>query len=418
MDTGRIFAQNSKGRSSMIPPILKLEKVSKTFPGVRALDSVDFELRRGEVHVLVGENGAGKSTLIKLLSGVYSKDSGRFFIAGEEVSIRSVLDAQRLGIATIYQELNLAPNLSIAQNIFLGREPRSGKLIKVAVDRKACEEKSRELLSSLGLEVEPSVLVGRLSVPQRQMVEIAKALSVDARVVIFDEPTATLEEKETQSLFRIIRLLRDRGIGIVYISHRLEEIEQIGDRVTVLRDGHYIATVSAKDTSIDELIRMMVGRELREIPHAVRQTGDEAVKLESVCVEGLLHDVNLHIHKGEIVGLAGLVGAGRTELAEAIFGVRPIDAGRISLFGREARIASPRKASRLGMAFLTEDRKELGLFQKLSVQENIVSCGHEQALPAGPHQGQPRSGRLHGRCEKAADKSERIGQTSAVPVWR
>ena len=368
----------------MSEPILRAEKVSKEFPGVVALDGVDFELLPGEVHVLLGENGAGKSTLIKLLSGVYPRSSGRFLLDGREVDIGSVHAAQRLGITTIYQEMNLIPELTIAQNIWLGREPRDPRWLGFAVDRKALEEKSRRLLASVGLDVSPQVPVGRLSVPQQQMVEIAKALSLDARVVIFDEPTATLADRETQALFRIIRLLKERGIGIIYISHRLEEIRQIGDRVTVLRDGRCIGTVPARETGTDELIRMMVGRELGEqFPRTHQPPGESALELEGIGLRGVLRGVDLKLHRGEIVGLAGLVGSGRTELAQVIFGIQPPDEGRIRVFGREESIGSPVKASGLGLAFLTEDRKQLGLFQKLSVRENIIHAAMRRLFPRG-----------------------------------
>ncbi len=368
----------------MSEPILRMEKVTKEFPGVVALDGIDFELLPGEVHVLLGENGAGKSTLIKLLSGVYPKDAGRFLMEGVEVDIDSVQAAQRLGITTIYQEMNLIPELTIAQNIFLGREPRERGWLRVAVDRRTMEEKSRGILASVGLDLPPQTTVARLSVPQQQMVEIAKALSLDARIVIFDEPTATLADRETQALFRIIRLLKERGIGIIYISHRLEEIRQIGDRVTVLRDGRYIGTVDAARTSTDELIRMMVGRELGDqFPRNHQPPGEVALELEGITLRGVLRDVNLKLHRGEIVGLAGLVGSGRTELAQVIFGIQPPDTGRIRVFGREESIRSPGKASDLGLAFLTEDRKQLGLFQKLSVRENVIHAAMRRLFPHG-----------------------------------
>jgi ribose transport system ATP-binding protein len=372
------------GAEIMSEPILKVEKVSKTFPGVKALDSIDFDLLPGEVHVLLGENGAGKSTLIKLLSGVYPKDSGHFYIDGKEVVIDTIQEAQSLGITTIYQERNLIPNLTIAQNIFLGREPKDRRLLGVSVDRKAMETRSLEILSSVGLDLSPRTPVSQLSVPQKQMVEIAKALSLEARIIIFDEPTATLEDKETQALFRIIRLMQERGIGIIYISHRLGEIRQIGDRVTVLRDGRLMGTVQAGKTHVDELIRMMVGRELGEqVSRTDHPLGTIALELESVCLQDVLQDINLHVREGEIVGMAGLVGSGRTELAQAIFGVHPPTAGRIKVFGREEKISSPIRASELGFAFLTEDRKELGLFQKLSVRENIIHAAMRRLFPRG-----------------------------------
>ncbi|MFZ2635227.1 MAG: sugar ABC transporter ATP-binding protein [Rectinemataceae bacterium] len=368
----------------MNEPILKIEKVTKSFPGVVALNGIDFDLFPGEVHVLIGENGAGKSTLIKLLSGVYPKNSGRFLIDGKEVALHSVHEAQSLGITTIYQEMNLIPNLTIAQNIFLGREPKDPKFLKLAVDRKAMEKKSGEILATVGLDISPTTPVSMLSIPQQQMVEIAKALSLNARIVIFDEPTATLEDKETQALFRIIRMLQGQGIGIIYISHRLEEIKQIGNRVTVLRDGQLIGTVGVNDTGIEELIRMMVGRELGEqFPRNYHEVGEVALELEGITQPGVLQDISLKVHRGEIVGMAGLVGSGRTETAQAIFGVQPPRTGRIKIFGKEEKISSPIKASEFGLAFVTEDRKELGLFQKLPVKENIIHAAMRNLFPKG-----------------------------------
>jgi ribose transport system ATP-binding protein len=368
----------------MVEPILIVEKVSKSFPGVVALDGVDFDLRPGEVHVIIGENGAGKSTLIKLLSGVYPKDSGLFRMEGREVDIDSVHKAQALGISTIYQEFNLVPELTVAQNIFLGREPLKPGTLGLVVDKSMMEKRSGELLSSLSLEISPRVAVATLSVPQQQMVEVAKALSMESRILIFDEPTATLAEKETEALFRIIRVLKARGIGIIYISHRLEEIQKIGDRVTVLRDGRYIRTMAIEDASINDLIRMMVGRDIQDqFPRHYREPGEVALELRGISRYEVLHDIHLRIHRGEIVGLAGLVGSGRTELARVIFGVDPPDSGEIRLFGRAEVIDSPMKATDLGLAFLTEDRKGLGLFQGLQVKENVTIATLDRLFPNG-----------------------------------
>jgi len=368
----------------MPEPILRVEKVAKSFPGVVALDGVDFDLLPGEVHVIIGENGAGKSTLIKLLSGVFPKDSGRFLIDGKEVEVDSVHAAQGLGISTIYQEFNLVPELTVAQNIFLGREPVRKGTFGLVVDNEAMEKRSRELLSSLGLEISPEVTVSTLSVPQQQMVEVAKALSTESKILIFDEPTATLAEKETEALFRIIRVLKERRIGIIYISHRLEEIRKIGDRVSVLRDGRYIGTLKIEEASINDLIRMMVGRDIKDqFPRNYREPGEVALELRNIARKGVLHDINLRIHRGEIVGLAGLVGSGRTELARVIFGVDAPDAGEVRIFGKPVIIDSPMKATDLGLAFLTEDRKGLGLFQALSVKENVTIAALKQLFPNG-----------------------------------
>ncbi len=277
----------------MADPLLKVESVSKSFPGVTALSKVDFDLYPGEVHVLIGENGAGKSTLIKLLSGVYPKDGGRFILSGEQVTIDSVRAAQRLGVATIYQEMNLLPELTVAQNVYLGREPR--RRGGLCVNKKAARARTVEILASLGQRIDPDAQVKSLSVPEQQMVEVAKALSMAARIVIFDEPTDTLAEKETDALFKMIRLLKTKGIGIIYISHRLEEIQQIGDRVTVLRDGHRIGTVPVAKARIDELIRMMVGREITDqFPRRRQPPGEVALELRHVSLPGVLEDVLPH----------------------------------------------------------------------------------------------------------------------------
>lgn len=364
----------------MAEPLLRMEGVSKSFPGVAALNKVDFDLFPGEVHVLIGENGAGKSTLIKLLSGVYPTDEGRFFLDGQHVSIASVRTAQELGVATIYQEMNLIPELTVAQNILLGREPRrAGGLL---VDADAARRQSVELLGSLGQHIDPDARVKELSVPQQQMVEVAKALSVAARIVVFDEPTGTLAEKETAALFQTIRLLKSKGMGIIYISHRLEEIKEIGDRVTVLRDGRHIRTLSVAEASIDELIRLMVGRELMDqFPRHRQARGEVALELRHISLNGVLHDVSLRVHRGEIVGLSGLIGSGRTALARVIFGIDRPDSGEIRVFGRPVRVDSPLAASKLGLAFLTEDRKALGLFQIRPVSDNIILAAIQRLFP-------------------------------------
>jgi ribose transport system ATP-binding protein len=364
----------------MSQPLLRIQAAFKSFPGVAALQAVDFDLRAGEVHVLIGENGAGKSTLIKLLSGVYAADGGRFFLDGTEVAIGSVRRAQELGVATIYQEMNLLPELTVAQNIFLGREPRrAGGLL---VDAASARRRSGELLASLGQHLDPDTPVKSLSVPQQQMVEVARALSMAARIVVFDEPTDTLAEKETEALFRTIRVLKARGIGIIYISHRLEEIRQIGDRVTVLRDGHRIGTLDAAEARTEELIRMMVGRELgQQFPRRRRPPGEPALELRHLRLGDVLHDVSLTVHRGEIVGLSGLVGSGRTALARVIFGIERPDSGEIRVFGQPVRIGSPYAAARLGLAFLTEDRKALGLFQIRPVSDNIILAAVRRLFP-------------------------------------
>lgn len=360
----------------MAEPILKVEKISKAFPGVLALDAVDFDLYPGEVHVLLGENGAGKSTLVKLISGVYQKDSGRFLLNGEKVEIDSVKKAQELGITTIYQELDLAPNLTVAQNIFLGREPCKKSIGNMVIDKKAVRERTMEILKSLKVDISPEAMVQELSVPLQQMVGIAKALSIEAKVIIFDEPTAALTEKETMALFAIIKALKEHGLGIIYISHRLEEIFRIGDRVTVFRDGRKIDTVKLENTSTESLIKMMVGRELSDqYPRSFSDSGgpgETVLELNGIFYKKELSDVSLKVRKGEIIGIAGLVGSGQTELARVIFGLHQPDAGEIKIFGKARKIGSPSEAIKLGIALVPEERKQLGLFQSLSVNENII----------------------------------------------
>jgi ribose transport system ATP-binding protein len=349
--------------------VLEMRNVRKTFPGVVALDDVSFDLRRGEVHVLLGENGAGKSTLMKILSGAYQKDGGRVLLDGREVEIRSPRHARALGVSIIYQELNLIPHLSAAENIFLGREPAS---LPGLVDRRAMREEARRILTGLGAEFDPRRPVKELSVAGRQMVEIAKAVSLDARILIMDEPTSALTEREIRELFARIRRLKAEGAAIIYISHRLEELFEIGDRVTVLRDGRRVATRDIRDVAKPELIRLMVNRELtQQFPKVSAPRGREVLRVEQLTRHGALEDISFSLFEGEVLGIAGLLGSGRTELARVLFGLDRADSGGIHLKGKPQRITSPRRAINLGLGFLTEDRKTQGLVLPLSVQENI-----------------------------------------------
>src|SRR5881396_1955379 len=321
-----------------------MDGISKDFPGVQALRSCRFDLRRGEVHALVGENGAGKSTLMKILAGVYRMDSGRIRLKGADVDIPTPRAAQQLGISIIHQELSLMPHLTAAQNIFIGREPRAR--IPFVIDQRKLNEDARTLFQSLNLKVDPQAKVGKLSVAQQQMVEIAKALSYSAQVLIMDEPTATLTDTEIDELFRIIRAVKANGVGVVHISHRLEELKLISDRVTVMRDGQYIATVGTKEASIDRIISMMVGRTIYEAAREIPETANPEVLLE---VRGLtrgrmIRNVSFSVRRGEILGFAGLVGAGRTEVARAVFGADHIDSGTIAVNGRLAHIRTPADA--------------------------------------------------------------------------
>ena len=349
--------------------ILDMRQIQKTFPGVVALDHVDFELRKGEVHVLLGENGAGKSTLVKILSGAYQKTDGRIFLNGGEVHIKNPRHARELGIGIIYQELNLVPHLSAAENIFLGREPVRASGV---IDRKEMVRAAQEILDTLGVDIPSRLPVKDLGVAQKQMVEVAKALSLDARILIMDEPTSALTVHEIKELFATIRRLKRKGVSIVYISHRLEELFEIGDRVTVLRDGKKIGTQAVRDVTRSGLIRMMVDRELTEqYPKRKCRRGPEVLRVEGLTREGVLHQIGFSLHAGEVLGISGLLGSGRTELARALFGADRIDSGKIFIRGRLQNVRSPRHAIRTGIGLLAEDRKTQGLVLNLSVKDNI-----------------------------------------------
>ncbi len=360
--------------------ILTMAGITKTFPGVRALDNVRFELKSGEVHALVGENGAGKSTLMKVLAGVYAKDAGRVFFKGKEVEIPNPSAAQRLGISMIHQELNLMPHLTVAQNIFIGREPR--QRFEFVLDEKQTNEKAQQLFETMHLNLDPRTKVSVLSVAKQQQVEIAKALSFNSEVLVMDEPTAALTDSEIEELFRIIRQLREKGVGVVHISHRLEELKQISDRVTVMRDGHYIDTVRTQDVTLDRIISMMVGRTIYEAtPEVPEKPSQEVVLAAKNLSRGrALRDVSFDLKKGEILGFAGLVGAGRTEVARAIFGADPIDAGEVYVRGQKVQIKSPSDAVKYGIGYLSEDRKRYGLTLKMDVESNIVLAAFDKFL--------------------------------------
>jgi len=350
--------------------LLEMRAITKRFPGVVALEGVDFDLKPGEVHVLVGENGAGKSTLMKILSGAYQPDAGEVRLDGRVVRVGSPRAAIALGIGTIYQEFTLLPPFSVAENIFLGREP-SGRRWLGVVDFDRMLREARAVLDLLGLPIDPAMPAGALSVAQQQLVEVAKAISTKARLLIFDEPTAALADREVRHLFGLIRRLRDQGVGVVYISHRLGEIPDIGDRVTVLRDGRRIGTWPARDLDMGGLVRAMAGREIREVQHRSRLRGAEVLGVRGLVRRGVLDDVDLTVHEGEVVGLAGLVGSGRTELARAIVGADPLDGGVVRIAGEEIRRPSCRLSVRRGLGLLPEDRKLHGLVLVAPVRENI-----------------------------------------------
>ncbi|MFE3559170.1 sugar ABC transporter ATP-binding protein [Streptomyces sp. NPDC059193] len=359
--------------------LLRIEGIRKTFPGVVALDGVDFDLRRGEVHVLLGENGAGKSTLIKMLSGANRPDTGRILAYGEEVHIHSAHDSERLGIATIYQEFNLVPDLTVAENIFLGRQPRRLGLI----DRKRMEAQATVLLERVGVHVSPRARVRDLGIARLQMVEIAKALSLKARVLIMDEPTAVLTSKEVDTLFTIVRRLREDGVGIVFITHHLEEIAALGDRVTVIRDGKSVGQVPAS-TPEDELIQLMVGRSIeQQYPRERTRPGAPLLSVEGLTRDGAFHDVDFEVHAGEVVGIAGLVGAGRTEVVRAVFGADPYDSGGVKVAGTTIARHDINAAMTAGIGLIPEDRKGQGLVLDQSVEENLGLVTMRTATRAG-----------------------------------
>lgn len=362
--------------------ILRMEGVRKTFPGVVALDGVDFDLRRGEVHVLLGENGAGKSTLIKMLSGAHRPDGGRILVDGVPVRIQGAQDAERLGIATIHQEFNLVPDLSVAENIFLGRQPRRFGL----VERKKMDERAAELLARVGVDVSPRTRVRDLGIARLQMVEIAKALSLDARVLIMDEPTAVLTTEEVDKLFRIVRTLRADGVGVVFITHHLEEIAALGDRVTVLRDGRSVTQVPAA-TEQDELVRLMVGRSIEQQYPRERPASDDSaeplLRVRGLTRGGSFHGIDFDVHAGEVVGLAGLVGAGRTEVVRALFGADPYDTGTVEVAGAALPRHDVVAAMDAGIGLVPEDRKGQGLVLDASVQENLGLVTLRGATRAG-----------------------------------
>jgi len=350
--------------------LLTMEGINKSFSGVKVLEDVRLSLRQGEVHALMGENGAGKSTLMKILSGIYSKDAGTIQINGIESTASSPKTAQALGVAIIHQELNMIPDLSVLENMFLGREFKWGRTGFINWSRMRSEAKN--YLQQLGMDLNPDSLVGELSVGQQQMVEIAKALSMQAKILVLDEPTAALTKREIEKLFQLIATLKTQGVGMIYISHRMEEIFHISDRITVLRDGRYIGTRDTKDTTMDELVQMMVGREIKErFPKVETKIGEERLCVEGLSQDGKLYDINFSVRAGEILGIAGLMGAGRSELAKALFGVGKYN-GRISVNGTQVNIKSPAEAIKAGLALITEDRKGEGLVTVHSVRENLA----------------------------------------------
>jgi ribose transport system ATP-binding protein len=362
-------------------PVLTMRHIRKSFPGLVALDDVDFDLRKSEVHVLLGENGAGKSTLVKILGGAYQKDAGEITLDDRKIDIKNPRHAQQTGIACIHQELNLIPRLSVGENILLGREPMR---LGAVIDQTAIFREAEKALRDLGVEIDVRKPVHELSVAQQQIVEVAKALSMEARILIMDEPTSALTEHEIQSLFATIRKLKKKDVAIIYISHRLDELFEIGDRVTVLRDGKYVGTRDVASTSKQELITMMVDRPVGErFPKQGADRGEEVLRVEGVSIKGVLKDISFSVYRGEVLGLAGLMGSGRTTLARTIFGLEKPDTGKIYVKGRLCEIRSPRAAIASGIGFLTEDRKTQGLVLGLSVMANMCLPSIEEISKLG-----------------------------------
>lgn len=361
--------------------ILTAKHITKIFPGMKALDDVDFDLRQGEVHILVGENGAGKSTLAKVLLGAYKAEEGEITFDGQAVKFSGTKEALAKGIVAVYQEFTLVPYLSVAQNIFLNREFKT----KLGfVDHKKMEDKARELLKSLNCEyIDVKSYVKTLSVAEQQMVEIAKALSFHPRVMVFDEPTATLSEREVESLFAQIHRLKAEGIGIIYVSHRMQEFPLIGDRITILRDGVKIKTVGIDECSNEELVNMMVGRDVSQVYVRTKNNHEGTVlRTEDLCdSKGRVNKVSIHVKRGEIVGIAGLVGAGRTETAELLYGITPVKSGKVYVNGKEVCPKSPKHATQLGIGLVSEDRKKQGLALNESIAMNTVAVSLKKVFP-------------------------------------
>lgn len=354
--------------------LVSMEGIEKSFPGVHALSQCKLELCAGEIHALMGENGAGKSTLMKILTGIYSKDAGTILLDGQEVCFQNPKEAQEAGISMVHQELNMMNHLTVAQNIFIGRERMNGKLIN---DRKMNEE-SEQLFERLHIKIDPSEIMGNLTVGKQQMCEIAKAISRDAKVLIFDEPTAALTETEIEELFKIMRDLKERGLGIIYISHRMDEIKVITDRVTVMRDGEYVGTLITKEATKDDIINMMVGRVIYEKPKTksnVKENAPVVLSVRNLNAGPLVQNISFDLKKGEILGFSGLMGSGRTETARALFGADKKESGEIRINGIPVEIHSPQDAVRVGIGYLSEDRKRYGvILDKTIVENTTMTC--------------------------------------------
>lgn len=366
------------------PALLQMENICKEFPGVKALDNVSLTVRAGTVHALMGENGAGKSTLMKCLFGVYNKDSGKIYLEGQEVNYKNSKEALEHGVAMVHQELNQALKRNVMDNMWLGRFPKVARGVPFTSEKKMYDA-TKKVFDELGINVDPRTVMSKMPVSQRQMVEIAKAVSFNSKIIVFDEPTSSLTEEEVEHLFKIINMLRDRGCGIIYISHKMEEILRISDDVTVMRDGKWIATRPASELTMDEIIRLMVGRELtNRYPPKNNKIGDELLRVEGLSGEySHLRDVSFVAHKGEVLGIAGLDGSGRTEVLETLFGVATRRSGEITLNGKKIKNANARDSIKNGFALLTEERRATGIFGILNIRENTVISSFKKYL-VGP----------------------------------
>lgn len=356
---------------------IEMRGIDKLFGSNQVLKQAGFTLESGEVHALMGENGAGKSTLMKILTGVYTKDAGTVLVDGKEVNYKNPQEAEKAGIVFIYQELNVMFDLTVEENLFMGKEihGKFGICDKKAMQKKAMQKKAQEALNILGVNISPKTVMAELSVGQQQMVEICKALMADAKVIIMDEPTAALTQSETVALFKVIESLRKKGVSMVYISHRMEEIFELCDRITVLRDGSYIGVKNIPETNMNEIVKMMIGREIGErYPSRNVKIGKEVLKVKELTRKGTFHDVNFSVRAGEVLGVSGLMGAGRTEIMQAIFGNLSYESGTIEIDGKEVKISNPRQAMEHGIGFITEDRKTEGLMLDKSIRENISLC--------------------------------------------
>lgn len=367
----------------MTDVILEMQGIQKYFSGVHALKNVQFQLKKGEVHALMGENGAGKSTLMKVLCGIYPRDGGTVNLFGKEVNFTNISDSQQAGVSIIHQELNMMNHLTVAQNIFIGREPLKGRF---QIDDKQMETDAQALFNRIGVDIDPGVMLGSLTVGKQQMVEIAKAISRDSKLLVLDEPTATLTQTEVDELFAIMEDLRNKGIGMIYISHRMDEITRISDRVSVMRDGEYIGTLITRDTNKDEIVKMMVGRVIygdAKEKSTVPEDAPVVLEVKNLCQGKTIKNVSFYLRKGEILGFSGLMGAGRTEVARAIYGADVYDSGEIWINGRKVDIKSPNEAVKNGICYLSEDRKRYGCLLIKSVAENTVLSSLDKHISHG-----------------------------------